>query len=350
MWEENGDKLTLISQGNGNGNDEGCNATWGVESCGVLPLTPERAHPRGNLVTSVPGQDDLFAEVSGDIYFYSPDLLDPEKPGVKRERNLYLYRNGSVHLVATLDAGTEISRVQISPDGSHAAFLTKSNLGPFNSNGFNEVYTYNANTDVIRCASCPPDGSPPVTNATVSQSGRFMSDDGRTFFATPDSLVPRDQNGSLIDVYEYVNGRPQLISSGLGNSDFTGASEVINLFLPGDHTGLEAVSHDGTDVYFTTFDTLVKGDLNGEFLKFYDARSGGGFAQDPNLGPCAAADECHGADSSPPAEPVVGSDSNLGNGGNVIAPAKKPSHKKKRPQRHKKHQKHVRAHARHGNG
>jgi hypothetical protein len=347
MWEEKGDKLTLLSQGNGNGNSDNCNATW-VTGCGVTPLTPERAHPKGNMLTSVPGEDDLFAEESGDIYFYSPELLDPLRPGIKNQKNLYLYRNGVVQLVATLEAGTEISRVQISPNGAHAAFLTGSRLSPFDTKGFKEVYTYNADTGVIRCASCNPNGSPPTGNAAVSQGGRFMSNDGRTFFATPDALVSRDQNGSLIDVYEYVDGRPQLISSGLGNSDFTG-SEVINLFLPGTHTGLEAVSRDGTDVYFTTFDTLVAGDLNGEYVKVYDARSGGGFPQDPGPAPCAAADECHGSDSSAPTAPTIATESNLGTGGNVDTAGKKQATKAKH-RRHKKHRRSHSRHARHGNG
>ena len=39
-----------------------------------------------------------------------------------------------------------------------------------------------------------------------------MADDGRAFFATKDALVPRDQNGEITDVYEYVGGRPQLIT------------------------------------------------------------------------------------------------------------------------------------------
>ncbi len=46
-----------------------------------------------------------------------------------------------------------------------------------------------------------------------------MADDGRAFFATEDSLVPRDKNGDIFDVYEYVGGRPQLISSGLAARD-----------------------------------------------------------------------------------------------------------------------------------
>ena len=67
--------------------------------------------------------------------------------------------------------------------------------------------------------------------------------------------------------------------------------------------GLEAVSANGTDVYFSTFDTLVAQDHNGQFLKFYDARTGGGFPVNLSVAPCEAADECHGVGSSAPAPP-----------------------------------------------
>ena len=40
-----------------------------------------------------------------------------------------------------------------------------------------------------------------------------MTNDGRTFFSTLDPLVPRDTD-KLRDIYEYVEGRAQLISSG----------------------------------------------------------------------------------------------------------------------------------------
>jgi hypothetical protein len=169
-----------------------------------------------------------------------------------------------------------------------------------------------------------------------------MSDDGRTFFSTPDSLVPRDHNGDIIDTYEYVDGRPQLISSGLGSKDFTGGGEVLSVFFTPEHIGLEAVSHDGTDVYFSTFETLVENDHNGEFVKFYDARTNGGFPQDPALAPCAAADECHGADSSAPTPPVVGSAANLGSGGNVSGEGSRKH--RKHPKKHRKHPKKHRKH------
>jgi hypothetical protein len=81
--------------------------------------------------------------------------------------------------------------------------------------------------------------------------------------------------------------------------------------------GLEAVSADGTDVYFSTFDTLVPQDQNGEFIKFYDARTGGGFPFQPPPPPCKAADECHGVGSVGPPSPQVGTGAPLGKTGNV---------------------------------
>jgi hypothetical protein len=318
MWEENGDQLTRLSQGNGNGDTDSCSAgSWGVSGCGVLPLNPERAHPNSNQLVSIKGQDDLFAENAGDIYFYSPELLDPSNPGIQNERNLYVYRNGGAQLVGTFDEGTEVKRMQVSPDGKFAAMLTDSQLTSFNNLGWDQVYSYDVDANVMLCASCNPSGLPPSSDATTSGGGRFMANDGRTFFSTKDALVARDQNGEITDTYEYVGGRPQLISSGLGSRDFTGGGETLGLFIPEQYIGLEAVSRDGTDVYFSTMETLLPEDNNGEFVKFYDARTGGGFPRDPALANCAAADECHGLDSSPPDAPAIASGAVLGARGNV---------------------------------
>jgi hypothetical protein len=362
VWKEATDTLTRLSKAPGEqalgkeGNKNACGATW-TSACNVKPVEPERRWattmevPFGNPgvpFLSARGIDDVFAEGSGDVYFYSPEQLDPQNFGIPGQRNLYLYRNGTVKLVAIFDTGTQIERMQISADGSHAAMLTPSNLTSYDNDGFSQVYTYAADTAAIRCASCLPSGQPPTADAVTSQGGPFMADDGRTFFTTKDRLVPRDNNGAIFDVYEYVDGRPQLISSGLSARDFTGQSEVLGLFTAPEFTGLESVSRDGTDVYFSTFDTLVKSDLNGEFVKFYDARASGGFPEDPVLAPCAAADECHGVDSSPPAAPAVMSGTNLGTSGNVKAPAKKKAKKKKKKRKHKK--KSRRKHARHHHG
>ncbi len=347
MWSEGGGvpQLTRISKGNGRGDSDACTPSW-TDGCGVAPLSTERGHP--DQLQSVPGLDDLIAEGNGDVYFYSPELLDGSRPAIEDQRNLYLYRNGAVHLVVTLDHGTEIDRMQISSNGSHAAMVTASRLTSYDNQGFKQMYTYDAGTGSIRCASCNPSGLPPNSDVEASQGGPFMSDDGRAFFATKDSLVPRDADGEVIDVYEYVDGRPQLISSGIGSRDFTGGGAIIGLGSTPEFTGLEGVSANGTDVYFSTFDTLVTQDQNGPYVKFYDARTGGGFASDTALAPCVAADECHGLDSSTPSPPVIGTGANLGAGGNAQTSAKpsKPRHRK----RGKAKRRHARKHTGHRHG
>ena len=72
------------------------------------------------------------------------------------------------------------------------------------------MYTYDPETGTIRCASCIPTGTPPTimrfeppgfrainttSDVLASQSGPFMSDDGRVAFATSDALVPQDTDG-----------------------------------------------------------------------------------------------------------------------------------------------------------
>ena len=48
-----------------------------------------------------------------------------------------------------------------------------------------------------------------------------MTNDGRAFFATDDALVHGDTNEAQ-DVYEYVDGRPQLITTGTGETSVAG--------------------------------------------------------------------------------------------------------------------------------
>jgi hypothetical protein len=344
MWEEQGDKLTLISQEGALGNTDACTATW-TTKCGVLPLTPiaMQFSEYFDLRAHVPGMDDVLANESGDIYFYSPEDLVAGKVGGDGERNLYLYRDGQLHFVTTFQPGTQIERITISQDGSNAAFMTKSTLTSYDSKGAKEVFSYNANIDALRCASCNPSGAAPFGDTvSVAEAGGFMANDGRTFFATKESLVPQDTNG-LRDIYEYVDGRAQLISTGTGDRESTGGLEVISVFFGNLQTSLESVSRDGVDVYFSTFESLVPEDKNGSFLKIYDARTGGGFAFDPDLGPCAAADECHGQGTTPPSSARIATGVGLGTTGNLSQKAKKK--KKKNKKKQKKNKRHSKKHS-----
>jgi hypothetical protein len=218
--------------------------------------------------------------------------------------------------------------MNVSPSGAHMAMITKAQLTGYDNEGFAEMYSYEPETGKIICDSCNPRGVPPLADVEGSNNGLFMANDGRTFFYSLDALVPKDTN-KLHDVYEYVEGHPQLITTGTGSHDktFNQSGGVRS------RAGLSAVSADGGNVYFDTYETLVSQDENGQFLKYYDARTDGGFLTEAPLQPCVAADECHGATSPTPSATGIVSDGNLG-GGNVRRSSR---HRRSRHRRATKH-------------
>ncbi|MGA8746209.1 MAG: hypothetical protein WB507_10135 [Solirubrobacterales bacterium] len=327
MWSEATNSLTLISKASpgspaGAGNTADCNASF-TSQCGIVTYSDTSYC---TLVGGAGGNchsDNAIAAENGDVYFFSPEQLDGTR-GVPNHENLYDYRNGAVQYVTTFTTGpfcyqssgnsacsdTPIARMQVSANDAHMAFVTASPITQYENAGHLEMYTYEPSTRKIVCVSCNPSGAPATSNVEASQDGLFMANDGRTFFSTDEALVHEDSNGSE-DVYEYVNGRPQLITPGKGG---VGSESEIN---PASAPGLIGVSANGTDVYFSTLETLVPEDHNGRFIKFYDARSGGGFSAPPPPPSCEAADECHGPGSEPSAALQSGTGAALGAGGNV---------------------------------
>ncbi len=341
MWSEAGDKITLISKGGegaeGSGNSDSCAATW-TTKCGAAPVS----------ISEEFTTDASIADDTGEIYFYSPEQLDATK-GVPNRENLYVYRNGKAQFVASMNPTpvTEnvlgpASRMNVSPDGSHMALVSSSRLASFDNGGIEEMYSYDPAARKVVCVSCPPDGAVQHYNIEASKMGLFMSNDGRTFFSTVDPLVPVDTNEQQ-DVYEFTEGRPQLITTGTG----TTASRTNQYGGSGNlgAEGLAGVSADGVNVYFATRTVLVPQNKNGPFLAYYDARANGGFPYEPPFAPCEAADECHGAGNAPPARPTVSSEGDLGSRGNAPNPQMT---KKKSTRRHKKanHRRHHRRHHR----
>jgi hypothetical protein len=356
MWSEAGEKeghpLTLISKGENEGhpgepgNSDACNASnkW-VKGCGVEPVLGGAA------------SDSSIAAASGDVYFYSPELLDGFR-GTPNQQNLYLYRDGQVHFVASFapeaacsqETGTPecgsgaLERIQVSPKGEHMAFVAKQQVTGYDNAGFAEMYTYDPAARTIHCVSCTPGGSPPGSDVLATDDGLFMSNDGRTVFYTKEALVPQDTDG-IHDVYEFAQGRPQLITTGTGTHDqvFFKAGGIS-----GSHSsGLTGISADGTNIFFSTYEKLVPQDENGDFLRFYDARAGGGFFFNQPAAPCAAADECHGAGSSAPGAPQIESQVDLGGAGNV-QPTRTARHSKRRHHRRASHRGHPNHHRRGG--
>jgi hypothetical protein len=355
LWDEGSlapGHLILVSQGNGGitGNTDACSAVgaW-TSKCDVVRMTFGR-DAFGNLSDQYsdllggaggnPWAENTVASGNGDVYFLSPELLDGAN-GLENQVNLYDYRGGKVQYVTTLEAGskaclnpqqtatphcsaTPVARMEVTPDDSYMAFLTTSKLLGYDNQGHAEMYLYTPSTGELKCVSCVPGGVPPSNEVTGSYNGRYLTNDGRVFFNTNDALVPQDTN-QVNDVYEYVDGRPQLITSGTSPRN-----DVFGLALIFGSPGLIGVSADGTDVYFATRDTLVSQDRNGDLVKIYDARTGGGFPVIPPAPGCAAADECHGPGSSAPAGIAAGTSPSLGASGNVPAVQKKARHRRKR--------------------
>ncbi len=358
MWSEDSstpNHLTLISKGNepNAGNTDACSASW-TEQCNIVPISFASYTSAQGGGGGSPYSDNFIAAENGDIYFLSPEQLHGAN-GVVGMENLYDFRNGKLQFVAALEPSgiactidqfspicseNAVARMEITPDDGHMAFLTGSKIFGYENAGHSEMYLYTPETEELICVSCVPTGKPPVSDVTGSHNGLFMTNDGRTFFETEDPLVPQDTNAAK-DVYEYVDGRPQLITSGtnVGNNTY-GLATIMAL------PGLVGVSADGTDLYFATYDELVGQDRNGEAVKIYDARSGGGFQFNPPVPPCVAADECHGPGSVAPIATPSGTGSDLGPSGNL-----QPSHDKRDPRRGKprhKRKSHQKAHHRKG--
>jgi hypothetical protein len=328
QWSESSstpNHLKLISIGsNGTaGNGDSCTASW-TSNCNVATISTVSYAAAAAGLGGSPFSDSPLA-ANGDIFFLSPEQLVGDN-GVTGAENLYYFHQGQLQFVTALEPGTPtctifgtcsetgVARIQVSPEGSHMAFLTSSRVTGYDNAGFSEMYTYDPSTGEVACASCLSGGAAPASNVTGSHNGLFMTDDGRVFFETTDAVVPSDTN-EVADVYEFVNSRPRLISSGTA----PGPNEnTISTWGPGGtRPGLVGVSADGTDVYFATYDVLVGQDRNGDSIKMYDARTGGGFPFVPPRPGCAAADECHGAGSAAPAPSLNGTGASLGSSGNL---------------------------------
>jgi Tol biopolymer transport system component len=274
-------------------------------------------------LTLHPGGDPKVLGVLGvgedgsDLYFVAEEELAPgAQAGAP---NLYVSKGGAVEHVATLSAADEndwtgnyeARTSRVTPSGRYLVFLSSEPLTGYDNTDATsgepdqEVFVYDELEDHLACVSCNPTNAPPIGGAGIpsgtsaTYKPRVISDDGRrVFFNSKDALVAADNNRRQ-DVYEFVDGRPQLISSG----------------ADGDLSGLVDVSADARDVFFTTRARLVPQDRDSG-ADIYDARIGGGFPPEAELMPCAG-EACRGPLSppsvqAPPTTTLGGSGSGAG--------------------------------------
>jgi hypothetical protein len=261
------------------------------------------------------------------VYFLGQNMLVSGQPHIEdnEEYELYVWHNGLVrplvrHQTHFINSGggraviwgetgpySGYSEARVTSDGRHAIFVTKSQVELDSASELagiqaprplhEEVFLYSYETNKLECASCNPSGAGPegvtqlyrkedLSGANTFITGgtdyltRAMSDDGRyVFFQTENALVPQDTNG-WNDVYEYdaVTGEVRLISAGTCgcNSTFVDASA------------------DGSSVFFTTHQKLVRADIDTS-ADMYVARVDGGIQSqnEPPPAPCEG-DDCQG--------------------------------------------------------
>jgi hypothetical protein len=320
---------------------------------------------------------DGISEDGSYVYFVSNAALLPGQPEIAAEEALYVWHEGTVRFVTEISyydyrwgrgrVGNTYNPFRISSDGHYVAFeshlestarqagasirvssekdskcvgskfVCETTCWPTNTCG--QIFVYSYPTNSIVCASCSPSGADPSSRGTfVSEfdsevsapqtqyQTRAISANGRyVFFDTADALVPQDTNNQR-DVYEYdtETGQVHLISGG--------TCACASTFVD--------ASADGSNVFFTTHQQLVRADVDTQG-DMYDARINGGIPSQntPPRAPCEGED-CQGPAQGAPAFslPASGTFAGAGNTAPAVKPAVKQLKKKAKPQRHKRKQ------------
>lgn len=279
--------------------------------------------PRGSrLRLLVPATDVFVAKVSGDartIYFSTSNQVAPGGSGGSA---LYVYRDSeegetlrwiaddtSFDFSAFAGGNENLRKARVSADGNVLAFVSSAPLTGFDNTRVGggaaaQLFVYDDRVG-LTCASCNPAGQRPADSPISGDASvgtpnngdpnpNTISDDGRhVFFMSPDRLVAGDVN-SKRDVYEYSDGRVQLISSGRGPHESV----------------LADVDASGETALFSTADSLVPQDRDGGDVDVYVARKDGGFPPPPPpRSPEVGCDDdgCQGPTTSSPADEAPGS-------------------------------------------
>jgi hypothetical protein len=343
--------------------------------------------------------EDLTAEIGGfqgilgqsedlsHLYFVDTAVLTGEEENeagqvaAEGQNNLYAWSAGASRFVATLQPqdnsgvgnGGGISdwtaspanrTAQASPHGRFAAFLSRAPLTGYQNTGpceedsgqgvffqtpCPEAFIYDSATGKLTCASCNPSGAAPLGWAVLRRiqgvpsylpQPRYLSDNGRLFFDSEDSLSPADSNVGVEDVYEW---EPQGVGS-CGRAG--GCVALISAGREAFDSNFLATDPSGENAFFTSRDRLVGTDTD-VLIDLYDARVGGGFVEALPPSPCQG----EGCQPSPPPPPEPPPPSSTFDGpGNPASPksckknqvkkkgkcVKKPHHKKATKAKHGK--------------
>ncbi len=198
---------------------------------------------------------------------------------------------------------------RVSPEGHFLAFMSNRPLTGYENVDANpeahgardeEVFLYDATTGHLVCASCKPGGPrhgvldtehsgegnglvvdrggiwsgrwlagsipgwTPVNEVIAPYQSRYLSDQGRLYFNSPEALVEKDTNGKE-DVYQYE-------PAGVGGCEHgPGCVALISSGTAKRESAFIDASPSGNDVFFITDQQLVSSDQDNAY-DLYDAR------------------------------------------------------------------------------
>ena len=298
---------------------------------------------------------------------------------IEGEPNLYLLEDGEFTFIGTLaetdtgaseaggdsvaayDLGARVSyqrATRVTPDGSRIAFNSRAPLSGFDNTDTTdgrpvvEVFSFEADSGELSCISCNPTGArpsgapelrlpynpPPLppeyrTNVPAAawiptwehplHASNVLSEDGtRIFFHSNEALLPRDTNGAQ-DVYEWEAPGTGSCTAEEDNPSYfpqnDGCIYLISSGVSPSESEFWEASPDGSDVFFTTAQSLVARDPGS--VDLYDARVQGGFPE------AAAPAACEGeaCQSPPPAPEAKTPASSAFRGAGNLAPSRECS-------------------------
>ncbi len=301
--------------------------------------------------------------------------------------SLYLLEGGRLRFVATVkppDGGLFLSdsshiTSQVSPDGRYLVFESTALAGAGEPTGLPEAYLFDAGAqqEALTCVSCvsrgrtskltsyfrllanPEEGANEDAAAPAPRALVMRAGSPSVIFSSVDSLAPGANEGQ-VNLFEWSHGQAFLL-----------ATEPLD---PAVHVGTDGgvrnvsslgSSAEGSDIYLSTPESLVRWEDGDGRSSVYDARVGGGFAEPASPSPPCdpmVEGQCQGSSATPPGSPAPQSSGFVGPGNKKPKQCKKGQAKKHgkcvKQQRHNKQQKKKKRHGRkhkgsdkqHGNG
>jgi hypothetical protein len=218
--------LSLVSTGTGGaGNSDACNPLANSQG----PHWNSAGPSAGCGALAFAGSAGVAAG-DGTIFFLSPETLDGggtpgapnlfvRRPGSAPNFVTTLEPDDPAILHAVADNETHrFSDFQVTSSGTDAVFGTRMRIADFDNLEHLEIYRYDTGTESLDCVSCAMTGAASVNDAPLSSYGSNLTSDGRVFFTSSEQLVLRDTNHGK-DAYEWDRGVVDLVSTGTDSTD-----------------------------------------------------------------------------------------------------------------------------------